>query len=236
MSTYKLIWDDFCAWYLEMVKPPYGEKIDLATTAATIEIFEDLLRLLHPFMPFLTEEIWHLLRDRKGADEALVIAAWPASGDHDKHLLTYFDTFKEVVAGVRNIRKDKQIPNKESIRLIAKRKDQGLAVFNPVLMHLCNITDLENSSESVDGAFSFIVGTDEYFVPFTQGINLDAERDKLQKELEYQQGFLSSVEKKLSNERFVNNAPPAVLDSERKKQSDAETRIKAIREQLASLN
>ncbi len=236
MSTYKLIWDDFCAWYLEMVKPPYGEKIDLATKAATIEIFEDLLRLLHPFMPFLTEEIWHLLRDRKGADEALVIAAWPASGDHDKHLLTYFDTFKEVVAGVRNIRKDKQIPNKESIRLIAKRKDQGLAVFNPVLMHLCNITDLENSSESVDGAFSFIVGTDEYFVPFTQGINLDAERDKLQKELEYQQGFLSSVEKKLSNERFVNNAPPAVLDSERKKQSDAETRIKAIREQLASLN
>jgi len=236
MSTYKLIWDDFCAWYLEMIKPPYGERIDIQTKEATVMIFEDLLRLLHPFMPFLTEEIWQLLRDRKSPEEALVIAAWPASGDNDSNLLEQFNTLTEIVSGIRNIRKDKNIPNKESIRLIAKRKDAAISVFDPVLLHLCNASAIETTHEQVEGAFSFIVGTDEYFVPFAESIDIEAEKDKLKKELEYQEGFLNSVQKKLSNDRFVNNAPVAVLDAERKKQSDAESRINAIREQLNSLN
>jgi valyl-tRNA synthetase len=234
MTTYKLVWDDFCAWYLEMVKPPFGQGMDATTYAASVEILENLLYVLHPFMPFLTEEIWHYLRNREKGS-SICVAAWPNTQGADASILSSFNQFSEVVIGIRNIRKEKNIPNKESIKIIVRTNQSSDKAFDAVLQHLCNIEDIAYSDEKPNGCFSFVTAHAEYFIPFTAQVDVAAEKQKIESELSYARGFLKSVEAKLNNERFVANAPAAVLDGERKKQADTMAKIKMMEDQLQSL-
>lgn len=236
MTSYKLVWDDFCSWCLEMVKPSYGKGIDQKTYSDVVEIFEGLLLVLHPFMPFITEEVWHLIRERKEKGASVSVSAWPETGTHDVEILKQFDAFTEIVIGIRNIRKEKNIPNKEQLDLTCRIKDGYPAAFEAALMHLCNIHKVIHTEEKPSSSFSFTVGSNEFFVPFSDNIDIEEEKKKMIEELEYSKGFLISVEKKLSNEKFVSNAPPQVLESERKKQADALSRIKLLEEKLNSLN
>jgi valyl-tRNA synthetase len=235
MTTYKLVWDDFCAWYLEMVKPPYGEKMDSQTYAATIDIFEKLLTVLHPFMPFLSEEIWHMLREREDG-ASLCIAHWPSSTNESSPWIEGFEEFSQVVIGIRNIRKENQIANKEKLVLKMLSTQGAASDFHPAIEHLGNIESTEWVSEKPDQCYSFIVSGREFFVPFTAQFDAAAEIKKLNEELVYTEGFLNSVERKLSNENFVSKAPAAVLDGERKKQSDAQQKIEMIKQQIAALS
>jgi valyl-tRNA synthetase len=235
MTTYKLVWDDFCAWYLEMVKPPYGEKMDSQTYAATIDIFEKLLTVLHPFMPFLSEEIWHMLREREDG-ASLCIAHWPSSTNESSPWIEGFEEFSQVVIGIRNIRKENQIANKEKLVLKMLSTQGAASDFHPAIEHLGNIESTEWVSEKPDQCYSFIVSGREFFVPFTAQFDAAAEIKKLNEELVYTEGFLTSVERKLSNENFVSKAPAAVLDGERKKQSDAQQKIEMIKQQIAALS
>jgi valyl-tRNA synthetase len=235
METYKLVWDDFCAWYLEMVKPPYGQAIDPATYEATLNILENVLKVLHPFMPFLTEEIWHYLREREPGRGSVCVASWPEAGPVSESLLGSFTRFAEVVAGIRTIRKDNNIAGKEPIRLLIRGNDNRPAAFDAALIHLCNIISVEIVAEKPANSFSFIESGTEYFIPFTGNVDVEAEKKKINQELDYARGFLKSVEAKLTNERFVNNAPAQVLDAERKKQADARSKISLLEEKLAGL-
>jgi len=234
MVTYKLIWDDFCSWYLEIAKPAYQQPIDKITYETTVAFFEDLIKILHPFMPFITEEIWHLLKERNEGDD-IIIATMPVSNGYDKEIIKAFERAESVIIGIRNIRKEKNIPNKESIRLIVKKGDHPECIFYPVISKLGNISNIEEVEEKPDNALTFIVGSQEFYVPITSNVDVEAEIAKLQEELNYTEGFLKSVIKKLSNERFVNNAPKAVVAIEKQKQADAEARIKVIKEQLAGM-
>ena len=234
MTTYKLVWDDFCAWYLEMVKPPFGQGMDSATYEASVEILENLLIVLHPFMPFLSEEIWHYLRARE-AGASICTAHWPSGKTAHKEILTSFDQFAEVVIGIRNIRKEKNIPNKESIELKVRAGKSTDKNFDAVLQHLCNTQSVEYIDDKPSGCFSFVTAHAEYFIPYTAQVDVAAEKEKIESELTYARGFLKSVEAKLNNERFVNNAPPSVLEAERKKQSDTLAKIKMMEEQLNAL-
>ena len=235
MSTYKLVWDDFCAWYLEMVKPAYGSAMDATTYAATISIFENILKVLHPFMPFLTEEIWHFISERAAGTGSLCVATWPEANEANPALLGKFDQFTEVMIGLRNIRKENNIPQKEKLSMKVKAANAD-TTFDANIIHLGNLESIEYSSEKPSNSFTFIVNGNEYFVPFTANVDVEGERKKLTDELNYTRGFLKSVEAKLSNERFVNNAPAAVLETERKKQSDALSKIAMIEEKLSTLN
>jgi valyl-tRNA synthetase len=235
MNTYKLVWDDFCAWYLEMVKPPFGSAMDRTTYEASVEILENLLKVLHPFMPFLTEEIWQFVRPREEGKGSICVAAWPSSGPIDEQLTKQFDAFSEVVIGIRNIRKDKNIPNKEKVKLLVKSTASADTSFDAVVMHLCNIESIEYVNEKPTSCYSFVMSGAEYFVPFTDNVDVEAERTKIQQEITYLQGFLKSVDAKLNNERFVSKAPADVLEVERKKQSDTLAKISMLQEQLASL-
>ena len=233
MSTYKLVWDDFCSWYLEMVKPAYQQPIDRITLDATIGYLEDLLKLLHPFMPFLTEEVWHAIKER---EEDIIVADWPKSIAINEQLLADFEVAAEVVSGIRNIRKQKNIANKEVIDFSVKKNDTVNADFDAVITKLGNLSAINYVDEKVEGAFSFLVKSNEYFIPLGDSIDVEAELEKLQKELDYTKGFLKSVEGKLKNERFVNNAPEQVVAVERKKQADAQSKITVLEEQIAALS
>jgi valyl-tRNA synthetase len=235
MTTYKLVWDDFCAWYLEMVKPPFGQGMDAATYASSVSILEDLLRVLHPFMPFLTEEVWHYLKPR-AEGSSICVASWPTAEKVDSSIITSFDRMQEVVIGIRNVRKEKNIPNKEAVELMARVNQDNTTEFDAVIQHLCNIRSINYVKEKPSGCFSFVTVGGEYFIPFTEQIDLEAEKKKIEAELSYVKGFLKSVDAKLSNERFVNNAPAAVLEIERKKQSDSLAKIQMMEEQLKALN
>ena len=234
MTTYKLVWDDFCSWYLEMIKPAYQHPIDKATYEKTIVFFEDILKILHPFMPFLTEELWHQIKERS-ANEALIVAAWPkAKAFHTKPIAEASQVF-EVVSQVRNIRSSKGISPKEAFALTVNTKQPELySSFETVLKKLANLSEL-NFGEKVDNATSFVVKADECFIPMGEQIDVEKEKENLLKELEYAKGFLNSVLKKLSNERFVAGAPAAVVENEKKKQADAEAKIKTLEEALAKL-
>ncbi|MFM7726354.1 MAG: valine--tRNA ligase [Flavobacteriales bacterium] len=234
MTTYKLVWDDFCAWYLEMVKPPFGQGMDPETYEASVEILENLLCVLHPFMPFLTEEIWHYLRKRE-AGSSICTAHWPASKEVDTAIIASFDQFAEVVIGIRNIRKEKNIANKESIELKVRAEQLTDKKFDTVVQHLCNIQSIEYVNDKPAGSFSFVTAHAEFFIPFTAQVDVAAEKEKIESELTYARGFLKSVEAKLNNERFVNNAPANVLEAERKKQSDTLAKIKMMEDQLSAL-
>ncbi len=235
MTTYKLIWDDFCSWLLEMVKPAYQAPIDAVTYAAVIKILGDNLKILHPFVPFISEEIWQSIKDRT-PEEALIIASWPESHTIDEVLINDFEVAADVISGVRKIRKEKNIAFKEAITLSVLNNDKAKPTFDTVIKQLCNVSDLEYVSESVDGALSFRVKSNEYFIPIVAGtIDVEAEIKKISEELNYTEGFLKSVQKKLSNERFVANAPEKVIVIERNKQADAEAKIATLKASLASL-
>jgi valyl-tRNA synthetase len=238
MASYKLVWDDFCSWYLEMVKPAYSENgpaaIDAATYAATQGFFEQLLKVLHPWMPFISEELWHHLQERNQSD-CIIVAEWPKENVADQAVLSGFDFAAEVVAQVRNIRSSKGISPRESLSLFLKSAQKIDTTFHAVISKLANLDKLETTESKIDNSFSFLVGQTECFVPVSGNVDVAAEKDRLQKELEYNQGFQKSVQAKLSNERFVANAKPDVVENERKKLADAEAKIRAIEEQLLAL-
>ena len=234
MAIYKLVWDDFCSWFLEMIKPGYQQPIDRKTFDKAIEMLESNLKLLHPFMPFLTEEIWQYIAERS-TQEALIISKWPEQKAFDKSLLTNFESASEVISAIRSIRKEKNIPFRDTIALKIVNNDNLETDFNPVLTKLGNIESIEYVSEKVSGALSFRVKSNEYFIPVAGTINLDEEIAKLTEELKYTQGFLKSVQVKLSNERFVSGAPEKVLEMERKKEADALSKIATIEQSLAGL-
>ena len=234
MGIYKLVWDDFCSWFLEMIKPAYQQPIDKATFDKAIEMLENVLKLLHPFMPFLTEEIWQHIAERS-AEEALIIAQWPESKAFDSKLISDFENTMEVISGIRSIRKDKNIPFKDAIALKGINNEKLSVYFDSVVTKLGNITALEYVSDKVDGALSFRVKSNEYFIPITGAIDVEQEIAKLTEELKYTQGFLKSVQAKLSNEKFVGGAPEKVLEMERKKEADALAKIATIEQSLKSL-
>ncbi len=232
MAIYRLFWDEFSSWYLEVVKPAYGQPVDKATFDSTLGFFDTLLRLLHPFMPFITEELWQHLAERKEG-ESIMYALIPKAESNDAPILAQFETLKEVIAGIRTIRKQKQIAQKEPLVLHIKgAHDNSL---DAILAKMANLSAIEQVEEKTAASSAFIVGAVEYSVPLESKINVEEELAKLNKELEYYTKFLAGVEKKLSNEKFVNNAPEAVVAVERKKQSDATEKLEAIRASIAAL-
>jgi valyl-tRNA synthetase len=234
MGIYKLVWDDFCSWYLEMIKPGYQQPIDTVTFNKTIAILEDLLKQLHPFMPFLTEEIWQHITERT-PEEALIIAQYPTEKAFDENIISGFDFAAEVISGIRTIRKDKNIPFKDAIELKVINNEKASQDFNSVIVKLTNLSSLEYVDDAVNGALTFRVKSNEYFVPVSGNINVEEEIKKLTEELEYTKGFLKSVQAKLTNEKFVNGAPKQVIDNERKKEADALAKIETLQTSLASL-
>ncbi len=239
MTLYKFIWDDFCSWYLEMVKPAYGAPIDQETLERTVGIFSTLMSALHPFMPFVTEEIWHQLADRLEGEDC-IISAYPKAGTFDKAFIDKVERAKAVVAGVREIRNNKGIKSKDALQVFAQNtpKAQELLAepgLKLMIVKMANLAELTLTSEDIPSSVSFLAGTEKFFVVLEQSIDEEEERARLEKELAYYQGFITSVQKKLSNEKFVNSAPPQVVDTERKKLADGEAKIKSIEEALAQL-
>ena len=243
MTTYKLFWDEFSAWYLEMIKPGYQQPIDSVTYSATLDFFEKLLKLLHPFMPFITEELWHHIQERDEND-SIMVATLPVAGAQNPELIDAFDQLKETIAAVRAIRQEKNIPNKETLPLMV----DGTVDYPELLKEMCNLSEITTkphsqslsegegkASSQHEGAVQFMVRTTAFYVQLAGMIDVEEEIKKLEVELKYQEGFLNSVMKKLDNERFVNSAPAQVVETERKKQADAESRIQTISRQLESL-
>lgn len=235
MAIYKLIMDDFSGWLLEIVKPAYQKPVDAATFKGLIAAFEDNLKILHPFMPFLTEDIWHYIAERT-PEEALIVAKWPEAKPVNDALIAEFDFASEVVSGIRNIRKEKNIAFKDAIGFSVINNGNTSATFDSIIQKLGNLEAIEYVKEAVDGALTFRVKSNEYFVPMAGSIDVEAEIKKLTEELNYTEGFLKSVQKKLSNERFVNGAPEQVIANERKKEADALAKIETIKSSLASLS
>ena len=235
MATYKLVWDDFCSWLLEMIKPGYGQPIDAKTYGAVIKVFENNLKVLHPFMPFLTEEIWQYIEERT-PEEALIITSWPSKRKANEKLIQEFDFASDVVSGIRTIRKQKNISFKEQIGFSILNNEKTSTTFDPIIQKLGNLKEINYVQDAVNGALTFRVKSNEYFIPVSGSVNLDEEIKKLTEELNYTEGFLKSVQKKLSNERFVNNAPEQVVANEKKKEADALAKIETLKSSLASLN
>ncbi len=233
MTVYKLFWDEFSSWYLEMIKPTYGQPIDRKTYEQTLHFFDSLLKLLHPFMPFITEELWQHLYERK-AGESIMTQTYLAPKTYDETIVAQFELVKEVIGGVRTIRLQKNIAQKEALSLQITGENP-VATYDSIIAKLCNLSEIVSVENKAEGAVSFMVGTTEYNVPLGGLINAEEEIKKLEAELAYQEGFLATVMKKLGNESFVAKAPAQVIELERKKQSDAETRIPAIKESIASL-
>jgi len=234
METYKLIWNDFCSWLLEMIKPAYQQPIDAKTLQSAIAVFENNLKILHPFMPFLTEEIWQYISERT-PEEALIIAKWPEEKPINTSLISEFEFAQEVVSGIRSIRKEKNIAFKDAIRFSVINNENMSSTFNEVIVKLGNLECINYMTDAVDGALTFRVKSNEYFIPMSGAIDVDAEIKKLTEELNYTEGFLKSVQKKLSNERFVNNAPEQVITIEKQKEADALAKIETLKASLASL-
>lgn len=233
MGVYKLIWDDFCSWYLEMVKPEYQKPIDERTLAETSVFFDKLMRILHPFMPFITEEIWHNISERKNG-ESIMISEMPKHGRINHVILKEFSVASQVIQEIRNIRKDKGIAQRDAIKLEVMSNDSVSNTFNGLIAKLCNLESISYVTEKPQAAVGFIVESTEYYVPIGDKVDIEAEKEKLTKELEYTEGFLASVMKKLGNERFMSNAKPEVIEIEQKKRADAESKIALIRQRLES--
>ncbi len=235
MTVYTTVRDEFSGWLLEVVKPGYQQPIDALTYAEIVELFDQMLRLMHPFMPFITEEIWQLLDERKEG-ESIMISQLPSNTSYDTGLLAAFEDVKEAVSGIRKIRKDKNIAFKDAIDFSVQKGDKGFdSKFNSILIKLGNLTELTIVEEEVKGAASFRVKSTSFYIPLDGFIDVEEELAKLEEELKYAKGFLNSVMKKLSNERFVNNAPEAVVAKEKAKQADAEANIKVLEERIASM-
>ncbi len=241
MNLYNFIWGDFCSWYLEMVKPAYGDPIDKITLERTTQIFEELMKILHPFMPFVTEEIWHQLKERAEGEDC-VVSKYPQAGEFDTDIIEKVERAKEVTSKVREIRNSKGISPKEALRLFVQKSEHSDVLFEldglkDMIVKMANLVDLETTTnEEVSSSISFVSGTEKYFLEVHLEIDVAAEREKIISDLEYQRGFVEKVRKKLSNERFVSNAPVAVIDKERQKLADGEERIKALEASLVSLS
>ena len=233
MAVYKLFWDEFSSWYLEMVKPAYGQPIDKATYEKTLGFFDTLLKQLHPFMPFITEELWQHIYDRKEG-ESIMTQILNVAGNYDETIIAQFEAVKEVIGGIRTIRLQKNIAQKEALTLEVVG-ESPVSKYNAVIAKLCNLSAINAVAAKAEGAAAFMVGTTEYAVPLGNLINVEEELKKLEADLKYQEGFLQSVLKKLSNEKFVSKAPANVIEMERKKQADAETKIAALKESIAAL-
>ena len=233
MAAYKLFWDEFSSWYLEAVKPAYQQPIDAATYHSTLDFFDSLLRILHPFMPFITEELWQHLAARKEG-ESIMVARMPEPKEYDAHVIEQFETTKQIISGIRAIRLQKNIANREPLTLQILRGLHDDA-NNSVIVKLSNLAQIDRVSEKDANSATFLVGTTEYAVPLGNNIDVEAELQKLEADLQYMQGFLRTVMGKLGNERFVNNAPENVVALERKKKADAESKIKSIEERIAEL-
>ena len=237
MATYKLVWDDFCAWYLEMIKPAYQQPIDKETYGITITYFENILKILHPFMPFITEELWHdeLFGERAELD-CCIVAQLPSNGEINAQSLSSIEIIKQVIAQIRNIRNNKQLSPKETLELFVKASQSiNYKLYEPIIIKLANTSPLNLVSEKVSGAISFMVNTDEFFIPLKEDIDPVAECAKLKKEKEYLDGFLRAVNSKLGNERFMSNAKPEIIEVELKKKADAEAKLKILEDNLADL-
>jgi valyl-tRNA synthetase len=235
MDAYKLFWDEFSGWYLEIIKPEYQKPIDIKTYNSTLTFFDKLMHIIHPFMPFITEEIWQLLSDRKEG-ESLMISPMPIHEKSDKLLINRFETIKEIVSSVRTIRKDKDLPSRDKLNLFIKSASEDFDThFLPVLVKMANLSEVSFTINQLDGAASFRVGTKEFYIPIGKKLDIEVEISKINEELNYTRGFLISVMKKLDNERFVQNAPQSVLDTEKKKKVDAEVKIKSLEERLKEM-
>ena len=233
LGIYKLIWDEFCSNYLEMIKPTYGSPIDRATYNQSIKFFETLMQILHPFMPFLTEEVWHILNERKEG-EAIIVSEYPTPKEFDTAILKKTEQIFELVSQVGKVRNAKNISPKEKLDLFIKSSDKNFYdEFLSLIQKLAGVSTIKFTDEKPSPAMSFVVKGDEFSVPIQ--IDVEEERQNLIKEIEYTKGFLISVDKKLSNERFVNNAKPEIIEKERQKKADAEAKIKALEEALGSL-
>jgi valyl-tRNA synthetase len=236
MITYKLFWDEFSGWYLEIIKPEYQMPIDRTTFDATVSVFDKLLKVIHPFMPFITEEIWQLIVERKKG-ESIMVTRMPEAKKFNKDLLTAFESASEIISAVRAVRKNKDIPNKEKLELLVRSEKESFDIeFLPVISKLCNLSEVSFVSGKKEGAASFMVKTTEYFIPLAGKLDVEGELVRLKEDLDYNRGFLVSVMKKLENERFVKNAPASVLELERKKKSDVESKIKSLEERMGELN
>ncbi|MDA9817143.1 valine--tRNA ligase [Crocinitomicaceae bacterium] len=233
MVSYKLVWDDFCSWYLEIIKPGYQHPIDRKTLEQSITIFNDILKVLHPFMPFVTEEIWHQLSDQ---NEDLVVSCWPQVSGFDAHLLTSFSGAADIVSSIRNIRKQQNIGGKVKLELYYSGKYSGSREFTSMIRKMANLSVFEATVEKIGNSNGFIVDGIQFYVPFGDAVDVKAERTKLEQELDYSKGFLVSVQKKLGNERFVNSAPATVVENEKKKQADTLLKISLLEEKLSNLN
>ncbi|NLB85968.1 MAG: class I tRNA ligase family protein, partial [Bacteroidales bacterium] len=234
MTVYKLFWDDFSAWYLEIIKPEYQKPIDSKTYAQSIEYFKKLALLLSPFMPFIAEELWQFMKNDNDT-ESIVLAKWPISEKGNSKLIDEFNTCADVVANIRAIRQDKNIPQKEKLNLQIIRHDNYSDKFDLVIKKLTNLETISFVNEKPEMAVSFLVKNHEYFILLENLIDKDAEIKKIEEELKYAEGFLNSVNKKLSNEKFVANAPEKVIEIERKKLADAEAKISILKEQIQAL-
>lgn len=232
MATYKLVWDDFCSWYLEIVKPGYKQPIDQNTLSQTKAFFDTILKMLHPFMPFVSEELWHLISKK---DMDLVVSGWPEFRGYDDKELKDFELSMEVISNVRNVRKEQNIASKVKLELFYANDFNRNESHDAVIQKMANLSLFESTEKKINNSNGFIVSGVEFFVPFGDSIDVEAERQKIEQELDYSRGFLTSVQKKLSNERFVNSAPKNIVDMERKKESDALTKIALLEEKLNTL-
>ncbi|MDX9694569.1 MAG: valine--tRNA ligase [Bacteroidales bacterium] len=232
MAVYKLFWDEFSSWYLEFIKPAYQQPIDKKTYDQTLQFFENLLKLLHPFMPFITEEIWHLIDERKPG-ESIMIEKMPVAGPYNEDLIEDFEFTKETISAVRNVRNANSIAQKEVLKLLVKGDYDKQ--FDSCIKKMANLSEINPTEVKIDGAVSFMVKSAEFYIELGELIDVEEELVKLTEELDYYKGFLDSVLKKLSNERFVNNAPESVVTIEKQKKSDAETKIQMLQDRIASI-
>lgn len=237
MATYKLVWDDYCAWYLEMIKPAYQQPVDAETYNKTIEFFLNILKILHPFMPFITEELWHdeLFGERDKMD-CCIVAQLPKNGQINTRLLTEIENVKQAITQIRNIRQNKNISPKETFQLFLKTNSSvNYKTYQFVITRLANISDIILVDDKISGAASFMVHTDEFYIPLNENIDPAAERERLTKEKQYLDGFLRAVNLKLTNERFMSNAKPEVVENELRKKADAEAKLKILEDNLSAL-
>ncbi len=233
MSTYKLIWDDFCSIYLEIIKPEYTKPIDKKTYTQTISFLENILQLLHPFMPFLSEEIWHLIDDR---ESDIIVSQWPEAKSIDEQLINDFNNTMEVVSGIRNIRKEKNIAKKEELDLFIINNAEAKNNLDSIIIKLGNLSKVEYTKKKIEQAFSFMVKSNQYFIPLSESFDKASELEKLNKDLNYTKGFLKIVESKLSNKKFVKNAPKQLVENEQNKLKDAKEKIRILTEKINSLS
>ncbi|MCO5269850.1 MAG: valine--tRNA ligase [Brumimicrobium sp.] len=235
MASYKLIWDDFCSWYLEMIKPEYQQPIDAKTKEQTLEFFEKLMKIIHPFTPFISEEVWHLLRARKEGED-IIVAAWPKLEAIDSKIIADFEIAFEIISNIRNIRKQNNIANKIAIDFFIENNKRHPKYLDAVVEKMGNIGSLSYTSVKPENVFSFITNTTSFYIPFGENVDVEAELQKLKEELDYTIGFMKSTQKKLGNERFVNGAPEQVVAMEKKKLADAQEKIKLLEEKIAEIS